>query len=106
GAAFAAELARAGRDVVLVEREGGPHDKVCGEFLSGEALGYLAALGVDVGALGAVPVEIVRVSHGSVSAQRALPFRAASLSRRRRRGPARVGGSRPPAGPWRLVRAA
>ncbi len=83
GAAFAVELARAGRDVVLVERESGPHDKVCGEFLSGEALGYLAALGVDVGALGAVPVEIVRVSHGSVSAQRALPFRAASLSRRR-----------------------
>ena len=44
GAAAAARLAMAGRRVVLFERERGPHDKVCGEFLSGEAAAELAAL--------------------------------------------------------------
>ena len=34
GAAAAVHLAGAGRDVCLLERTTGPHDKVCGEFLS------------------------------------------------------------------------
>ena len=38
GSALATRLARSGREVVLVERETGPHDKVCGEFLSWEAV--------------------------------------------------------------------
>jgi flavin-dependent dehydrogenase len=83
GSGFAIALAEAGRDVVLVEREAGPHDKVCGEFLSGEALFYLQALGVDPRALGAVPIETVLLSRGRFSARRRLPFPAASLSRRR-----------------------
>ncbi len=83
GAGLAARLARAGRDVVLVEREGGPVDKVCGEFLSREAGLYLASLGLDLAALGAVPIEAVRLvaRSGHVATVR-LPFVATSLSRR------------------------
>ncbi|WP_200819723.1 NAD(P)/FAD-dependent oxidoreductase [Methylopila sp. Yamaguchi] len=82
GAAFAAMTARE-RDVVLVEREAAPRDKVCGEFLSGEAIHYLAALGVDLPALGAVPISTVTLSRGWTSSSRPLPFPAMSLSRRR-----------------------
>lgn len=82
GAALAAELASAGRDVVLVEREAGPHDKVCGEFLSAPAIAMLARLGLDVEAFGAVPIDRVELSRGRWRIERSLPFRAASLSRR------------------------
>ncbi|MDR4305026.1 FAD-dependent monooxygenase [Chelatococcus sambhunathii] len=82
GAAFATLLAKAGRDVVLVEREARAHDKVCGEFLSHEALSYLKALGVDPYALGAVPIRQVVLARGRISVVRKLPFEAASLSRR------------------------
>ncbi len=82
GAAFATLLAQAGRDVVLIEREAGAHDKVCGEFLSHEALAYLGALGVDPWALGAVPIRRVGLSRGRIAVSRTLPFEAASLSRR------------------------
>lgn len=82
GSAVAIHLARAGRRVVLIERETGPHDKVCGEFLSHEAIHYLAQLGLDAKALGAVPIDGVRLVHGRRPATAALPFPAASLSRR------------------------
>ena len=61
GTAAATTLARAGRDVLLIERDPGPRHKVCGEFLSAEALALLAQLGIDVCALGAVPVRSVRL---------------------------------------------
>jgi len=83
GAALATLLARADRRVVLVEREAGPHHKVCGEFISREAAGYLQSLGVDLAALGAVPIRKVRLATGVSAAERALPFAAFSLSRRR-----------------------
>ena len=62
GAALAIPLAEAGWRVTLVEREAGPHDKVCGEFLSREARLYLRALGIDPATLGAVPIQRVRVA--------------------------------------------
>lgn len=83
GAALAAELAGAGRDVLVLERETGPHDKVCGEFLSREAALYLTGLGLDLEGLGAVPIEAVRLATGTRVAVAPLPFRAFSLSRRR-----------------------
>lgn len=82
GAAVATHLARAGRDVALVERTAGPHDKVCGEFLSAEALLHLDRLGIRVETLGAVPIAGVTLHAGSRSAHCPLPFRAMSLSRR------------------------
>lgn len=48
GAAVAAHLARAGRAVTVVERKLGPHDKVCGEFVSGEAALYLRDMDIDL----------------------------------------------------------
>ena len=82
GSASAIALAQAGRDVILVEKEQFAHDKVCGEFLSAEALHYLQALGVDAGALGAVEIAAVRMVRGERVVERALPFAAMSLSRR------------------------
>jgi flavin-dependent dehydrogenase len=82
GGALAAGLAEAGRSVVLLERETGPHDKVCGEFLSREAVLYLNALGIDPVALGACPIHSLRLSAGADVAAVKLPFPALSLSRR------------------------
>ena len=52
GSSLAIRLAQAGLSVSLIEREAGPHDKVCGEFLSFEAVGYLKGVGLDPTALG------------------------------------------------------
>lgn len=82
GALAAMRLAEAGRDVLLLEKERGPHDKVCGEFLSAEAVGYLRAAGVDPLTLGAERIDRLRVSFGTSVAETALPFRGLSLSRR------------------------
>ena len=82
GGALATLLARAGREVVLVEREAGPVDKVCGEFLSREAGLYLTSLGLDLPALGAVPIDALRLCHAGGVAAVKLPFTAWSLSRR------------------------
>jgi flavin-dependent dehydrogenase len=83
GAALAVLLARAGRPVTLVERDPGPRHKVCGEFISGEAAAYLLDLGLDLQALGAVPILKVRLAARGPAAEAPLPFAAFSLSRRR-----------------------
>ncbi len=82
GAAAAILLAQAGRSVTLIEGQATAHHKVCGEFLSTEALRYLRMLGVDPLALGAVPITHVRLGTGTHVAQAALPFPALSLTRR------------------------
>jgi len=80
GAAIA--LARKGCSVTLIEREPTSRHKVCGEFLSGEALEDLHALGIDVASLGAVPIDYVRLAAARRAAEAPLPFRAASLTRK------------------------
>jgi flavin-dependent dehydrogenase len=82
GCAASIALARKGRNVTLIEREPTPRHKVCGEFLSGEALEDLHALGIDVASLGAVPIHYVRLAAASRAAQAPLPFAAASLTRK------------------------
>lgn len=81
GAALAYHLARAGRDVTLIEREMGPHHKVCGEFMSFEVLHYLRRIGLDPGALGGKPITAVRLAGGGEPVSCKLPFPAFSLSR-------------------------
>lgn len=83
GAAVACHLGAAKKSVLLFEKEAGPRHKVCGEFISSEAQSYLAALGIDLAALGAVPIRHVRLVHGHRLAEAALPFAAAGLSRYR-----------------------
>ena len=83
GAAAACVLAEAGCGVLVLEREAGPHHKVCGEFVSIEAAWHLEGLGIDLAALGAEPVEAVRLIAGGKVACAPLPFPAHGLSRRR-----------------------
>ena len=82
GCAAAIALRRRGRSVTLIEREPTPRHKVCGEFLSGEALEDLHALGIDVVSLGAVPIPHVRLAAAGRAAEAPLPFPAASLTRK------------------------
>jgi flavin-dependent dehydrogenase len=82
GCAASIALARKGRSVTLLERELAPRHKVCGEFLSGEALEDLGALGIDVISLGAVPIDYVRLAAARRAAEAPLPFPAASLTRK------------------------
>jgi menaquinone-9 beta-reductase len=81
GSMLAMRLAAAGREVALLERERRAHHKVCGEFLSREAVGYLRQAGVDPLALGAATIRLVRLSVKQKVAEAALPFTALSLSR-------------------------
>lgn len=82
GAAAACLLARAGRSVCVIERDRIPRHKVCGEFLSFEAQIYLSELGLDLAALGAVPITHVRLSRRNKTAAARLPFVGAGLTRR------------------------
>ncbi len=82
GCAASIALARKGRRVTLIEREPVSRHKVCGEFLSGEALEDLHALGMDVASLGAVPINNVRLAAARRAAEAPLPFPAASLTRK------------------------
>jgi flavin-dependent dehydrogenase len=82
GCAASIALARKGRSVTLIEREPTPRHKVCGEFLSGEALEDLHALGIDVASLGAVQIDYVRLAAAKRAATATLPFPAKSLTRK------------------------
>ncbi|MCB2078144.1 MAG: FAD-dependent monooxygenase [Novosphingobium sp.] len=82
GGAAATLLARSGTPVRLLERERGPHDKICGEFLSVEVRQDLERLGLDLPALGAVPIDRIRLASGQRSVETKLPFVALGLSRK------------------------
>ncbi len=82
GCAASIALARKGRRVTLIERETSSQHKVCGEFLSGEALEDLHALNIDVASLGAVRIDHVRLAAARRAAEAPLPFPAASLTRK------------------------
>jgi len=81
GGVAAIRLAGAGRDVVLLEKEARPHHKVCGEFLSPEAVEYLRQAGVDPLSLGAARIRLLRLSVKNSLLETELPFTALSLSR-------------------------
>jgi len=83
GSAAAIRLARAGRDVVVIERAPHAEHKVCGEFLSREALNYLESLGLEATRFGAVPIGAVRLAGNGGLSESKLPFQALSLTRRR-----------------------
>ncbi len=64
GAMAALRLASAGRDVLLLEKEQEAHHKVCGEFLSREAIHYLQQAGIEPLHLGAHTIQRVRLHSG------------------------------------------
>ena len=81
GSTVGIRLAAEGRAVTLLERERSAHHKVCGEFLSREAVAYLNQLGVDPIALGARTIRSVRLAVKNRVVETELPFTALSLSR-------------------------
>jgi flavin-dependent dehydrogenase len=81
GSMVAIRLATAGRQVTLLEKESSAHHKVCGEFLSPEAVGYLNQVGINPLDLGAAKIRFVRLSSKQRAVETALPFTALSLSR-------------------------
>lgn len=83
GAALGTHLARSGRVVEIIEQSPAMHHKVCGEFLSSEAVSYIEHLGVDLRALGAVPIQGIRLAKRKCIAACELPFPAMSMTRRK-----------------------
>lgn len=81
GAAAAITLARAGTRPLLLERSAATQEKVCGEFLGADAAAALAGLGIDLAALGAVPVRRAIFAAGRREGRFDLPFAAWSLPR-------------------------
>ncbi|HQT65268.1 MAG: hypothetical protein B7Z75_01095 [Acidocella sp. 20-57-95] len=81
GAAAAADLARAGKNVTLIERETGPTHKICGEFLSSEAQASLARIGFDVGSLGGHKITALDLACGAGIITTKLPFEGLGITR-------------------------
>jgi menaquinone-9 beta-reductase len=82
GAAAAIALARAGQDATIIERSVSACDKVCGDFLSAEAIAAIANCGVDLAAFAPSRISHVRLIHGTRTATARLPFDALGLTRR------------------------
>lgn len=82
GAVLGIQCARRGLAVELLEQSTSAHHKVCGEFLSREAIAYLEMLGVSPRELGAVAIHGVRLHRRTTIAACELPFPAMSLTRR------------------------
>ena len=85
GAAAAWALARARRRVALVDREGFPRDKMCGDGLIADSLGALDTMGlrdaVAREAVAARALHVVAPSGESVSLEGDVPLRAAIPAR-------------------------
>ncbi len=82
GAGAAIGLARAGANVLLLERSVETGDALCGGFLSWRTLDRIDALGIDTAALGGQAVQRLRLFAGRRSSETMLPRRAMGLSRR------------------------
>src|SRR3712207_6418581 len=65
GLVNAIQLAKAGLQVVLVEKKTYPFHKVCGEYVSNEVLPFLQSLGVYPHELGASHITHLQVSSPS-----------------------------------------
>lgn len=83
GAGAACVLAKAGHEVLLLEREATATHKICGEFLSTETQSYLRRLGLDLDALGGHVISHLRLVSQKTIVETALPFNALGLSRYR-----------------------
>lgn len=82
GLTAAIHLCREGLDVVLFEKNQFPHHKVCGEYLSNEALPYLQSLGINLEEVG--PMKINRLlfsTQSGKSVETELPLGGIGISR-------------------------
>jgi flavin-dependent dehydrogenase len=83
GGTAAAQLARNGIDVLLLERELQDHHKVCGEFISYEAQHYLKKLDIHLAGHNAQVIDRISLIRKNKSLTAFLGFSALSLSRHR-----------------------
>jgi flavin-dependent dehydrogenase len=83
GATLAALLARRGVHVALYDRDQFPRDKVCGEFLSYDALPLLGALGLleELDRAGAPHIDRCRIIGSSRTFEFSFPHAARGVSR-------------------------
>src|SRR5436305_8566042 len=79
GSTLAALLARRGLSVALIDRDAFPRDKLCGEFLSYDALPIVEALNVDLN--GAPEITTCRVVARSRTYAFDFPHPACGVSR-------------------------
>ncbi len=82
GAAAAITLARRGYVATLIERTTQPTDKVCGDFLSAEAIATLIGHHINFDALAPASIRSIRLVHRRHVATARLPFAAYGLTRR------------------------
>ncbi len=80
GSTLAAILARHGRSVALIDRDSFPRDKLCGEFLSYDALPILDSFGI--GLADAPPITRCRIVGRGRTMEFDLPHAARGVSRR------------------------
>jgi menaquinone-9 beta-reductase len=83
GSAAAILLARAGRRVMVLERDAEPAHRICGEFISGDAQALLDGLGLDLAGLGATRMDRLRIVSATRTISAPLPFAAFGLTRMR-----------------------
>jgi len=81
GSAAGILLARGGMQPLLLERTATVAPRICGEFISTDGVQALAALGVDVHALGGQRTRKLRLASGNLRIEAELPFEAVGLSR-------------------------
>ena len=81
GSVAAAQLARAGAEPILIDRDREVGDAICGGFLSWRTVAALRDLGCDPATLGAKQVTRLRLFAGERMAEAALPEPAFGLSR-------------------------
>jgi flavin-dependent dehydrogenase len=82
GTSLSILMARAGFDVLLLEKGRYPFQKVCGEYLSREALPYLEELGVPYQDLAPPPIDRLRLSSSKgAGLEVELPLGGIGLSR-------------------------
>jgi menaquinone-9 beta-reductase len=79
GCMAAAHLALGGARVALLEKQTAPHHKVCGEFISGEGLPYLAEIGINLER--ATHIPYFRLHGPTRSCEATLPVAGRGLSR-------------------------
>ena len=79
GSTLAALLAMRGVSVALIDRDTFPRDKLCGEFLSYDALPIVEALGIDLG--DAPFIDRCRVVSRHRTYEFAFPHAARGVSR-------------------------
>jgi flavin-dependent dehydrogenase len=82
GSSSAIQLAQAGKQVLLIEKEATAHQKICGEFLSYETQFYLEQFGINLDKLGAETVSSLRIACENTRTRVKLPFLGKSLSRK------------------------